>query len=54
MQLESFALANARACAIESFALANARACAIEMELTELQTKHEEIKDKVAQLGRFL
>jgi hypothetical protein len=39
---------------LDSFALAHARANAIEMELTELQTKHEEIKDKVAQLGRFL
>jgi hypothetical protein len=25
-----------------------------EMELQELQSKHEEIKNKVAQLGRFL
>ena len=26
----------------------------IHMELTDLQTKFEEIKDKVTQLGRFL
>ena len=26
----------------------------IEMELTDLQTKYEELKNKVEQLGRFL
>ncbi len=47
--VEYIALPHGRASAMCDIALNS-----LGMELTDLQAKHDEIKDKVAQLGRFL